>query len=95
MGDDLKSIQCYMNETGASKASAQEHIKSLLLLTWKKMNKEAHNSSLPQSFKESAINLARTGVFMYQHGDGHSIQDLQIKSRILSLAIQPIPLVKR
>ena len=80
-----------MNEIGASETDAREHIKSILCSTWKKMNKEAHNSSLPQSFIETAVNLARMALCMYQHGDGHTIQDPQIKSRILSLIIQPIP----
>ncbi|XLR35187.1 hypothetical protein S83_063087, partial [Arachis hypogaea] len=52
-GDVPKSIECYMNENGASETNAQEHIKSVLNTTWKKMNKqEAHNSSLPPTFIE-------------------------------------------
>ncbi|KAL1300282.1 hypothetical protein HN51_044960 [Arachis hypogaea] len=89
-GDVPKWIQCYMNETGASEVKAREHIKSLLCITWKKMNREAHNSSLTQRFVETAINLARMSLCMYQHGDGHTIQDPKTQSRIRSLIIQPI-----
>ena len=80
-----------MNETGASEMDASEHIKYMVCSTWKKLNKEAHNSSLPQSFIETAVNLGRMSLCMYQHGDGHTIQNPEIKSRILSLIIQPIP----
>ncbi|KAL1349796.1 myrcene synthase, chloroplastic isoform X2 [Arachis hypogaea] len=90
-GDTLKLIQCYMNETRASEKNAKEHIKFMLSLTWKKLNKEAHNSSLPQIFVGMAVNLARMAMCMYNHGDGHTIQDSQMKNRVLSLIVQPIP----
>ncbi|MED6208429.1 hypothetical protein PIB30_045002 [Stylosanthes scabra] len=89
-GDTLKLIQCYMNETGASEDNAKEHIKSMLSLTWKKLNKEACNSSLPQIFIDMALNLARMAMCMYNHGDGHTIQDSQMKNRVLSLIVHPI-----
>ncbi|KAI5440775.1 hypothetical protein KIW84_010302 [Lathyrus oleraceus] len=38
-GDIPKSIQCYMNETGASETEAREHVKSMIITVWKKMNK--------------------------------------------------------
>jgi hypothetical protein len=38
-GDVPKSIQCYMNETGASEEYTCEYIKSMISETWKKMNK--------------------------------------------------------
>ncbi|MED6195313.1 hypothetical protein PIB30_036784 [Stylosanthes scabra] len=88
--DVIKSVQCLMNESEASERDAFERIKSMLSIAWKKMNKEAHNSPLSKRFKEIAMNLGRMSLCMYQHGDGHSIQDSQIKNRILSLIIQPI-----
>ncbi|KAK2423870.1 terpene synthase [Trifolium repens] len=91
MGDIPKAIQCYMNETGASEVEAHEHIKSMMCTMWKKMNKEAHNSSFSQSFIDTSINLARMALCIYQHGDGHTIQGPKIQNRILSLIFQPIP----
>ncbi|XP_061354026.1 terpene synthase 10-like [Gastrolobium bilobum] len=90
-GDIPKSIQCYMNESGASEGDAREYVKSIMCKTWTKMNEEARSSSFSRSFIETAINLTRMALWMYQHGDGVSIQDSEIKSRILSLLIQPIP----
>ncbi|KAK7243798.1 hypothetical protein RIF29_38610 [Crotalaria pallida] len=90
-GDIPKSIQCYMNETGSSEAAAREYVKSLMYTTWKKINEEAYNnSSLSRSFIDTAVNLARMALCMYQHGDGHTIQDPEIKNRIISLIFQPI-----
>ncbi|MED6140144.1 hypothetical protein PIB30_090248 [Stylosanthes scabra] len=89
-GDVIKSVQCLMNESEASERDAFESIKSMLTITWKKMNQEAHNSPLSKLFKEIAMNLGRMALCMYQHGDGHSIQHSHIKNRILSLIIQPI-----
>ena len=90
--DVPKSIQCYMNESGASEEYACEHIKSIICDTWKKMNKERLNCSFSPSFIEIAMNIARMGQCMYQHGDGHSCQDRQTKNHILSLFIQSIPI---
>ncbi|GJZ13889.1 IST1-like protein, partial [Tanacetum coccineum] len=39
-GDVLKSVQCYMHESGASEVESKAYIKKLTLETWKKLNKE-------------------------------------------------------
>ena len=97
-GDVPKSIQCYMNETDASEKDAREYIRCLIMVTWKKMNEErATTSPFSQTFIEIAMNLARMGHFMYQHGDGYhygdglGVADRKTKDSILSLLIQPIP----
>lgn len=91
-GDIPKSIQCYMNETGASETEAREHVKSMIITVWKKMNKEAQTSSFSKSFIDTAINLGRMALCMYMHGDGHTIQDPDIKNRIMSLIFQSVPI---
>ncbi|KAE8077315.1 hypothetical protein FH972_015887 [Carpinus fangiana] len=93
-GDVPKSIQCYMNETGASEKYAREYIKSMISETWKKMNKGVVSSPFSQTFIEIATNLARMAQCMYQHGDGHGVEDRETKDRVLSLLIHPIPLRK-
>lgn len=94
-GDIPKSIQSYVIETGASEAEAREHIKSIMDTIWKKMNKEASNSVFSKSFIDISINLGRMALFMYQHGDGHTIQDPEIQNRIQSLIWQPIPIISK
>jgi (-)-alpha-terpineol synthase len=91
-GDVPKSIQCYMNETGASEEDAREYIRSLISETWKKMNEEqASSSPFNQTFFEISMNLARMAQCMYQHGDGHGIgSNRETKDHILSLLIKPI-----
>ncbi|XP_059456694.1 myrcene synthase, chloroplastic-like [Corylus avellana] len=93
-GDVPKSIQCYMNETGASEEDAREHIKSLISETWNKMNEEARAASSPfsRTFIEIVMNLARTAQCIYLHGDGHGVEDRETKESVLSLFIHPIPL---
>lgn len=54
------------------------------------MNEEAHSSSFSQSFIDISINLGRMALFIYRHGDGHTIQDLEIQNRIQSLIWKPI-----
>nr|QWQ79595.1 TPS37 [Juglans sigillata] len=92
-GDIPKSIQCYMNETGASEKDAREHIRYLISEAWKKMNKErATSSSFSQAFMEYAMNMARTAQWIYQYGDGYGIQDRETRDNVLSLLINPVPL---
>lgn len=80
-----------MKETGASdEADAQRHINSLVFETWKKMNKEAKECPDFKSFIDVALNIGRMSLCMYQHGDAHSVQDLETKSSIISLLFQPI-----
>ncbi|XP_022154840.1 terpene synthase 10-like [Momordica charantia] len=91
-GDVPKSIQCYMNDTGASEVDARKHIKYLIDETWKKLNKVAEdNSVFSQLFVEMAKNVSRTAQCMYQYGDGHTIEHQETKDRVVSLLIQPIP----
>ncbi|KAL4595818.1 hypothetical protein ACB092_12G119200 [Castanea dentata] len=91
-GDVPKSIQCYMNETGASEKDAREYVKSLISIAWKKVNEERVASSpFCQTFIEITMNLARMGHFMYQYGDGFGVADQKTKDSVLSLLIQPIP----
>ncbi|XP_022896316.1 terpene synthase 10-like [Olea europaea var. sylvestris] len=90
-GDVPKTIQCYMNETGASEDEAREHIRSLIRETWKKMN-QAQEIICPfsKTFIEIAMNLARMAQYMYQYGDGHGIQNHETKDRILALLFEPV-----
>ncbi|KAF3445380.1 hypothetical protein FNV43_RR10556 [Rhamnella rubrinervis] len=74
-GDVPKSIQCYMNKTGASEADAREHIKLLIDETWKKLNKfKKENSGFSKIFIERAMHLGRTAQYVYLYGDGHAFQ---------------------
>ncbi|KAM7524584.1 hypothetical protein LguiA_014486 [Lonicera macranthoides] len=98
-GDNPKSIQCYMHETGASEDGAREHIKYLISETLKKINEEVHhqhqvlNSPFNKVFNGIAMNLARMAQCIYQHGDGHGIEDQETKDRVLALVIDPINLL--
>ncbi|KAJ9554941.1 hypothetical protein OSB04_009555 [Centaurea solstitialis] len=92
-GDNPKSIQCYMNESGATEDEARSYIQSLIIKTWKKLNKEVA-SVAPyqhlQEFVDCATNLGRMAQFMYDEGDdGHGRPTIS-KSRILSLLLNPI-----
>ncbi|KAI3845929.1 hypothetical protein MKW92_028196 [Papaver armeniacum] len=92
-GDAPTSIQCCMHQTGASETIAREHIRYLISLSWKKMNNilSSRSGYLPSSFISTAQNLARTSLFMYQHGDGFGNPDPETKDRIASIIVEPIP----
>ncbi|KAL4012931.1 hypothetical protein IC575_025077 [Cucumis melo] len=88
-GEVAKSMQCYMNDTGASEQEARRYIKDLIMESWKKLNEEVqtlNNSPLLfKDFIEIALNLARISHTVYQHRDGHTVEDHETKDRVLSL----------
>ncbi|EOA26785.1 hypothetical protein CARUB_v10022874mg [Capsella rubella] len=95
-GDVHKSIQCYMNETGASEEKARSHVRQMINDLWDEMNYEkmSHGSSLHHhDFMETVMNLARMSLCMYQYGDGHgSPEKAKIVDRVMSLLFNPVPL---
>ncbi|KAE8075769.1 hypothetical protein FH972_014457 [Carpinus fangiana] len=91
-GDVAKSIECYMVQESVSKEEAQDHIKRLISYSWKKLNEESANSSLPKSVVKMSINMARTAQFIYQHGDGLGTSTGVIKDHLTSLIVKPIPI---
>ncbi|PHT98654.1 (-)-camphene/tricyclene synthase, chloroplastic [Capsicum chinense] len=90
-GDVPKSIQCYMNEKGASEEEAREHIRCLIKETWEFMNTAEKESCLfSETFVGIAKNIARTAHCMYLNGDGHGIQNTDVKSSITNILFHPI-----
>ncbi|XXG69538.1 hypothetical protein AAC387_Pa06g2380 [Persea americana] len=93
-GDAPSSIDCYMKEANVSEMDARNHMEDLISDAWKKLNEELSSTSSPYPihFINSAFNLARVVHCIYQHGDGHTVQDCSTKDRLTSLLVQPIPL---
>ncbi|KAL5568242.1 hypothetical protein UlMin_024817 [Ulmus minor] len=90
-GDAPTLIQSYMHQSGASEEEARQHIKFLIGETWKQMNEDrVTKSPFCKVFIETVTNFGRMAQCMYQHGDGHSVQDRETKDRVLSLFISPI-----
>ena len=91
--DDVsKSIQCYMYETEASEEEARDHVKKKLMSNaWKKINAyQFSNAHISQTIIGVAVNLARAAQCIYQYGDGHAIEHLETKDRVMSLLIKPL-----
>nr|QNV48477.1 linalool synthase [Ficus carica] len=62
-----KSIQCYMQETGATEDEARQHIKSFIDQTWKQLNKDrTENSPFSRTFIDIVVNLVRITMWMYE-----------------------------
>lgn len=82
-----------MHETGVSEEDARKHIKDLIRRMWKKVNAyRTVDSPLSQTTTEFMLNLVRMSHCMYQHGDGHGVQDQETMHIVLSLLFQPISL---
>lgn len=90
-GDVSKSIQCYMKEKGATEEEARKHINCMIRDAWKRINTAQRDNPLfCEEFISCGVNIARTGHTIYQHGDGHGIQNYEIQNRIYKLFFEPI-----
>lgn len=89
-GDVSSSILCYMRKSNVKEDVARDHIKEMVMETWKKMNKHFLENSSP--LIKYIMNMARVAHFIYQNGDGFGVQDKQTRKQILSSLIQPLPL---
>ncbi|XP_022720834.1 alpha-farnesene synthase-like [Durio zibethinus] len=93
-GDAPSSILCYMREVNSSEEKAREHIKEMIIDTWKKINGQCFSNQSPllQTFVKVTTNVARMVHCLYQFGDGFGIQDQETRRHILSLLIEPFKL---
>ncbi|KAG2712282.1 hypothetical protein I3760_04G117800 [Carya illinoinensis] len=91
-GDVAKSIHCYMVQESVSREEAQNHIKSLISYSWKKLNGECAKNSLPKSIVKMSLNMARTSLFIFQRGDGIGTSTGSMKDHLTSLIVKPIPI---
>ncbi|KAM3285334.1 alpha-farnesene synthase isoform X1 [Capsicum chacoense] len=94
-GDVSSSILCYMRKADVKEDVAREHIKDMVMETWKKMNKHSieNNSSSLRPLMKHIMNIARVTHFIYQNGDGFGVQDGETHQQILSSLVQPLPLM--
>ncbi|KAL6136840.1 hypothetical protein ACLB2K_062135 [Fragaria x ananassa] len=91
-GDVAKSIQCYMDEKGASEEEACDYIKGLICHSWKKINQESAKTTIPRSIVNLSQNMARAAHCIFEHGDGIGNSIGVTKDRLVSLIANPIPL---
>ncbi|CAI9087804.1 OLC1v1021978C2 [Oldenlandia corymbosa var. corymbosa] len=92
-GDAASSILCYMREANVTEEAAREHIKSLIIRSWRKINGHSYNTT--GSFVEDEparyiINIARAAHFIYQNGDGFGVQDGETRDQVLLNLIEPL-----
>ncbi|MCD9559926.1 hypothetical protein HAX54_018303 [Datura stramonium] len=92
-GDVASCILCYMSKENVKEDVAREHIKGMVMETWKKMNKHCfHNSSSLGPLMKYIMNMARVAHFIYQYGDGFGVQDRETRQQILSSLVESLPL---
>ncbi|PIA50712.1 hypothetical protein AQUCO_01200141v1 [Aquilegia coerulea] len=93
-GDNIKSIQCYMNDKGVTEEVAREYIRDLTDETWKKLNAEMWvEYPVSKEFIKVCVHMARAAEAIYQYGDGHGDPSNVSKSRVLYLLVDAIPLM--
>ncbi|XP_031394710.1 monoterpene synthase-like isoform X2 [Punica granatum] len=95
-GDKLNSLECFMNETGASEEEARKHIKYLVRETWKTLNKDIFDDNCRFSgpFVTACLNLARASHWIYRYGDGHGIRSEEAKEHLISALVDPVPIMQ-
>lgn len=93
-GDNLKAIQCYMNDEGVNEELAHKYITNLVEEGWKKFNAEMWvESTLPQDLVKVILDGNRTTHVFYQHGDGYGHPGREMKERMSIMVFDSIPMV--
>ncbi|XP_039173290.1 monoterpene synthase-like [Eucalyptus grandis] len=94
-GDNLKALECYMNETGASEEAAREHIMHMVREAWKWMNRAVFEDyRIPRlgPFLGACVNTARICHTFYGCGDGFGQPSNDTKDYLASAIYEPVPL---
>ncbi|PHT90616.1 hypothetical protein T459_05729 [Capsicum annuum] len=90
-GDVASSIICYMQEENVSEDVAREHIESIILNSWKKINYHFNTlSTSHQKIVKHVINEARMAHVMYHSGDGFGVQDGETQDQVLINLVEPL-----
>ncbi|MQM21051.1 hypothetical protein Taro_054083 [Colocasia esculenta] len=90
-GDILKTLECFMEDSGESEDNSREHIKGLVGELWMELNEECHeNTELPQDFLRMVVNMSRAAQCIFQYGDGIGTSTGVTKDRIISLFVEGI-----
>ncbi|XP_068667828.1 monoterpene synthase TPS4, chloroplastic-like [Aristolochia californica] len=90
-GDTASCLECLKRRHGvkAREEDARKHVRKLIQVGWKELNKEFYSPSpLPLSVTRACLNVARTAQVVYESGDDDrcpSVDDL-----LSSLLVNPI-----
>ncbi|KAM0861618.1 hypothetical protein ACQ4PT_045773 [Festuca glaucescens] len=87
----VSTIQCYMEEHGATMHDARKKIKELVEDSWKDMVRYcvAPTEQQPLAVPRTVVNFARTVNNMYKHGDAFTSSH-DIKEMITLLYVEPV-----
>ncbi|KAI4372143.1 hypothetical protein MLD38_010415 [Melastoma candidum] len=95
-GDNVKAVECYMNEAAVTEEVARRHIEHMVNHAWKAMNEEVlvSKSRIPGSeyFVEVCMNYARASQSFDKYGDGHDVEkNHDIDGQVKLVLVEPIP----
>ncbi|KAF3571063.1 hypothetical protein F2Q69_00060125 [Brassica cretica] len=91
-GDNGKSVQCHMHETGSPEAESRAYMREMIGVAWEDLNLERNSCWLHQGFVEAAANLGRVAQCIYQYGDGYgSPEKAKTVDHVRSLLVYPVP----
>ena len=91
-GDNVKSVQCHMHETGSPEAESRAYMREMIGVAWEDLNLERNSCWLHQGFVEAAANLGRVAQCIYQYGDGYgSPEKAKTVDHVRSLLVYPVP----
>ncbi|KAI8007532.1 putative terpene synthase 9 [Camellia lanceoleosa] len=81
-----------MMDKGVTEEQARDHIKGLISLSWRKLNKTIAKNSNPKSIilTTLSLNMARTAQCIYQHGDGVGTSAGVTRDRLMPLIVDLI-----
>ncbi|XP_047341141.1 probable terpene synthase 9 [Impatiens glandulifera] len=91
-GDVPKSIHSYMIHNKVSEKEARDTASDIMNNSWKKLNETIIKGSCCSIVANLSLNMTRTALSIYQHGDGIGTSNGSTKDRLTLLIVEPISL---
>ncbi|XP_024044718.1 (-)-germacrene D synthase-like [Citrus clementina] len=91
-GHVASSVECYINQYGATEEEAYSEFRKQVSNAWKDINEECLRPTLvPVPLLIRILNLTRAADVIYKYKDGYTDSE-ELKDFIVSLLINPVPI---
>nr|QWQ79565.1 TPS7 [Juglans sigillata] len=92
-GHAASAVECYMKKYGVSEEVAYDELSRQVSDAWKDINEDClRPTAVPMAILMRVLNLSRAIDVIYKDGDGYTHVGKEMKAKIESLLLYPVPI---
>ncbi|XP_040988566.1 (-)-germacrene D synthase-like [Juglans microcarpa x Juglans regia] len=92
-GHAASAVECYMKKYGVSEEVAYDELSRQVSDAWKDINEDClRPTAVPMAILTRVLNLSRAIDVIYKDGDGYTHVGKEMKAKIESLLLYPVPI---